>query len=55
MKCRYCTSVDTNNMQEIEEHLRLHHAIVANDEAASRTNIHRLIHDIVECWQSHAA
>jgi len=42
-------------MQEIEEHLRLHHAIVANDEAASRTNIHRLIHDIVECWRSHAA
>jgi len=43
-------------MQEIEEHLRrLHHAIVANDETASRTNIHRLIHDIVECWRSDAA
>ena len=55
MKCRYCTSVDTDNMQELEEHIRIQHAMIRNDEQTTRTNIHRLIHDVVECWQNHVA
>ena len=55
MKCRYCTSVDTDNMQELEEHIRIQHAIIRNDEQTTRTNIHRLIHDVAECWQNHVA
>lgn len=55
MKCRYCTSVDTDNMQELEEHIRIQHAMIRNDGQTTRTNIHRLIHDVAECWQNHVA
>jgi hypothetical protein len=55
MRCEYCSSVDTNNMQEMEEHIRIQHAIIENDKISTRTNIHRLIHDVVECWYYHKA
>ena len=55
MMCRYCTSVETDNLQELEEHIRIQHALIRNDEQATRTNIHRLIHDVVECWRNHVA
>jgi tetratricopeptide (TPR) repeat protein len=32
-----------------------HHAVIRNDEQATRTNVHRLIRDVVECWQNHVA
>jgi DNA-binding FadR family transcriptional regulator len=54
MKCRYCSHVDTDNTQ-LEEHIRIHHAVIRNDDQATRTNVHRLIHDVVECWQNHVA
>jgi DNA-binding FadR family transcriptional regulator len=54
MKCKYCSSsIDTHNTQEMEEHIRIQHAIIENDKIATRTNIHRLIHDVVECWDHH--
>ena len=43
----------------IEEHIRIHHAIVTNDvtndQQTTMTNIHRLIHDVVQCWRNHEA
>jgi hypothetical protein len=46
MKCWYCTGVDIDNMQEIEGHICIQHAIIRNDEQLTSTNIHRLIHDV---------
>jgi len=54
MKCRYCSHVGTDNSQ-LEEHIRIHHAVIRNDEHATRNKVHRLIHDVVEYWRNHVA